>query len=589
MRDTFRRLLRQRKAAVGGTLLLGFLLVALVGPWFVMDPTELMGQPHQPPSSAHWFGTTGQGQDVLAQTVVGARETLAIGFAVGALVTLVGALVGITAGYLGRRVDDALTLTTNIFLVIPGLPLAIVLGAYLPSGPFRMVVVLTFAGWAWNARVFRAEALSLRGRDFVAAAVVAGESHLRIITRELLPNMASLVASSFIGNTLYAVGAQVGLEFLGLGDVGSVTWGTNLYWAGNDAALLTRSWWIFVPTGICIALVGFSLTLLSSAIDELTNPSLRAPPKAPSAAVVHAVASPEQEAATPGALLSVRELSIEYMTQAGPSRVVDQVSLDIAPGEVFGLAGESGSGKSTLGSALLRLLPSSAAITHGRILFDGTDVTALSPEALRAFRWSRVSMVFQSAMSALNPVLTLGEQFHDTLAAHGGNSRASSYARARELLSMVGLKPELVDAWPHQLSGGMRQRVGIALALALEPRLVVMDEPTTALDVVVQKELLQRVVELKERLGFAVLFITHDLPLLLALADRVGILQAGKLVEVDTAQRLRTDARHPYTRLLLSSFPHLGAADAPTPSPDVLEQATSALKPPLAASPGGRR
>ncbi|MCK8498705.1 dipeptide/oligopeptide/nickel ABC transporter permease/ATP-binding protein [Myxococcus fulvus] len=584
MRETLRRLLRQRKAAVGGSILLGFLVLALVGPWLVMDPTELVGQPHQPPSRAHLFGTTGQGQDVLAQTVVGARETLAIGFAVGALVTLVGALVGITAGYLGRRVDDALTLTTNVFLVIPGLPLAIVLGAYLPSGPMRMVVVLTFAGWAWNARVFRAEALALRGRDFVAAAVVAGESHARIIARELLPNMASLVASSFIGNTLYAVGAQVGLEFLGLGDVGAVTWGTNLYWAGNDAALLTRSWWIFVPTGLCIALVGFSLTLLSSAIDEVTNPALRAPPSAPVPAKAVEASS---EVPASGALLSVRGVSIEYMTASGPSRVVDQVSLDIAPGEVFGLAGESGSGKSTLGYALLRLLPPSAAITQGRILFDGTDVTALSPEAMREFRWSRVSMVFQSAMSALNPVLSLGEQFHDTLAAHGGSSRAASHARAREMLAMVGLKPELVHAWPHQLSGGMRQRVGIALALALEPKLVVMDEPTTALDVVVQKELLQRVVELKDRLGFAVLFITHDLPLLLALADRVGILQAGKLVEVDTAQRLRTDAKHPYTRLLLSSFPHLGAADVATPPPDVLEHAS--LKPAQAAMPGGRR
>jgi len=587
MRDAIRRLLRQRKAVVGGSILLGFLLLALVGPLLVRDPTELLGQPHQPPSRAHLLGTTGQGQDVLAQTVVGARETLAIGFTVGALVTLVGALVGVTAGYLGRRVDDALTLTTNVFLVIPGLPLAIVLGAYLPSGPLRMVVVLTFAGWAWNARIFRSEALSLRGRDFVAAAVVAGESHARIITRELLPNMASLVASSFIGNTLYAVGAQVGLEFLGLGDVGAVTWGTNLYWAGNDAALLTRSWWIFVPTGLCIALVGFALTLLSSAIDELTNPALRQPPRAPE---VRGEATRVTPAPEPGALLSVRELSVEFMTEGGPTRAVDQVSLDIAPGEILGLAGESGSGKSTLGSALLRLLPPAASITQGRVFFEGVDVTALSPEALRAFRWSRVSMVFQSAMSALNPVLPLGEQFHDTLAAHDRTaSKAMSYARARELLAMVGLKPELVDAWPHQLSGGMRQRVGIALALALEPRLIIMDEPTTALDVVVQKELLQRVVELKERLGFAILFITHDLPLLLALADRVGILQAGKLVEVDTARRLRTEARHPYTRLLLSSFPHLGAGDASPPPVDVLEQATPAHPSGLVALPGGRR
>jgi peptide/nickel transport system permease protein len=268
--------------------------------------------------------------------------------------------------------------------------------------------------------------------------------------------------------------------------------------------------------------------------------------------------------------------------------VVDCVSFDFAPGEVFGLAGESGSGKSTIGYGLLRLLPPAASISQGRILLGDTDVTALGADALRAFRWAQVSMVFQSAMSALNPVLTLGEQFHDTLVAHGPSSRASSYARARELLAMVGLEPKLVHAWPHQLSGGMRQRVGIALALALQPKLVVMDEPTTALDVVVQKELLQRVLELKSRLGFAVLFITHDLPLLLALADRVGILQGGKLVEVDTAQRIRTEARHPYTRLLLSSFPHLTAADSDGALPDAALAATE-LAPACTALRGGHR
>lgn len=588
MRDFLRRLARHRKAAVGGALLLFFLLLAVVGPFFVMDPTELVGRPHQPPNAAHWFGTTGQGQDVLAQTVVGARETLAVGFAVGALVTLVGALVGVTSGYLGRRVDDVLSLTTNVFLVIPGMPLAIVLGAYLPSGPLRMVAVLTVAGWAWNARVFRAESLALRGRDFVSAAVVTGESHSRIVSRELLPNMASLLGSSFIGNTLYAVGAQVGLEFLGLGDVSAVTWGTNLYWASNDAALLTRSWWIFVPTGLCIALVGFALTLVSSAIDEMTNPALRV--HKPAALPASTAPRAHLEKPVPGVLLRVQDLCIDYATEKGASRVVDSVSFDVAPGEVFGLAGESGSGKSTIGSALLGLLPSSARVAQGRILFNGMDVTALEGPALRAFRWRQVSMVFQSAMSALNPVLTLGEQFHDTLAAHGRVSRAASYARARELLGMVGLSPDLVTAWPHQLSGGMRQRVGIALALALEPRLVIMDEPTTALDVVVQKELLQRMVELKQRLGFAMLFITHDLPLLLALSDRVGVLQGGKLVEVDTSANLRVGARHPYTQLLLSSFPHLSAKDAaPPPVQQAPELSVSRPSTRVAAIPGGHR
>jgi peptide/nickel transport system permease protein len=265
---------RDRKAAAGAAVMAAFLLVALVGPLLAGDPDALVAVPHQPPSTAHWLGTTGQGQDVLAQTVAGTRVSLAIGFGVGIAVVIVGALVGVTAGYLGGRVDAVLSLLTNVFLVLPGLPLAIVLAAYLPSGPLTVGAVLVFTGWAWNARVLRAQTLALRERDFVAAAVVSGESAARIVVREILPNMTSLLVAQAIGGTVYAIGAQVGLEFLGLGDVSAFTWGTNLYWATNDAALLTGAWWTYVPAGLCVALVGTALTLVNAGFDELTNPRL---------------------------------------------------------------------------------------------------------------------------------------------------------------------------------------------------------------------------------------------------------------------------------------------------------------------------
>ena len=265
---------RDRKATAGAVLLAAFVLVAVVGPWLAGDPGALVGLPLQPPSAAHWLGTNGQGQDVLAQVVVGTRVSLAIGFGVGLAVVLFGALVGITAGYFGGRVDALLSVLFNVFLVLPGLPLAIVIAAYLPSGPLTLALVLVVTGWAWNARVLRAQTLALRRRDFVAAAVVAGESNWRILTAEILPNMTSLVVAQTIGSTVYAIGAQVGLEFLGLGDVSTVTWGTNLYWAQNDSALLTGAWWTFAPTGLCVALVGFALTMLNSGFDEVTNPRL---------------------------------------------------------------------------------------------------------------------------------------------------------------------------------------------------------------------------------------------------------------------------------------------------------------------------
>jgi peptide/nickel transport system permease protein len=268
-------MLKNRKAMLGFGIMGLFVFVAIFGPLLVGDPQAFVARPLQPPSAEHWFGTTGQGQDVFAQTVAGTRSSLLIGLIVGFSVVAIGALVGTAAGYFGGRIDDALSTLINVFLIMPGLPLMVVLAAYLPPGPGSIALVLIVTGWSWSARVLRSQALALRQKDFVAAAMVAGESHLRIILVEILPNMISLLASACIGATIYAIAAQVGLEFLGLGEISAVTWGTNLYWATNDAALLTGSWWTFVPTGVCVALVGFALALINTALDEIGNPRLR--------------------------------------------------------------------------------------------------------------------------------------------------------------------------------------------------------------------------------------------------------------------------------------------------------------------------
>lgn len=272
----FRQLLQNRKAMVGLWLMGFFTILATIGPYLVRDPTAFLTDPVMPPNSEYWFGTTQKGQDVFAQTIAGARTSLVIGFVVGIVVVFVGATVGIAAGFIGGWVDDLLSLLTNVFLIIPGLPLAVVLAAYMEASPRSIAVVLILTGWAWNARVLRAQTLSIAQKDFVQAAIVGGESRLRIMFMEILPNMTSLVVSGFIGAVVYAIGAQVGLEFLGLGDLSEITWGTNLFWAANSQALLTESWWVFVPTGLCVALVGFALVMINFAIDEVTNPRLRA-------------------------------------------------------------------------------------------------------------------------------------------------------------------------------------------------------------------------------------------------------------------------------------------------------------------------
>ncbi|MDY7229660.1 ABC transporter permease [Hyalangium rubrum] len=270
------QLLENRKASVGAALILFFVLLGLLGPVLLRrDPSDFVGPPHQPPSSEYLLGTTGQGQDVFAQVVAGARTSLLVGFLTGFAVMAIGALVGMAAGFFGGWIDSVLSFITNVFLIMPGLPLAVVIAAYLKPGPVTIGLVLVITGWAWNARMLRSQILSLREKDFVLAAIVSGEGRFRIIFREILPNMTSLLMSGFISATVYAIGAQVGLEFLGIGDLSVVTWGTNLYWAANDAALLTGAWWTVVPTGLCVALIGFALVLVNFAIDEITNPRLR--------------------------------------------------------------------------------------------------------------------------------------------------------------------------------------------------------------------------------------------------------------------------------------------------------------------------
>jgi peptide/nickel transport system ATP-binding protein len=256
-------------------------------------------------------------------------------------------------------------------------------------------------------------------------------------------------------------------------------------------------------------------------------------------------------------LLEVSNLYVEYITRRGPAQAVNNVSFDIPQGQVFGLAGESGCGKSTIAHSILRVLRPPAVISGGQILFAGEDVLKMSDGQLEDFRWARVSMVFQSAMNSLNPVISIGEQIEDVLIRHDKAKPKVARERAAELLNIVGIESARLKSFPHQMSGGMRQRVVIAIALALRPELMIMDEPTTALDVVVQKDILQQIQALKETMGFSILFITHDVSLMAEFSDHMAIMYAGEIVERAPAKEIFTNPIHPYTQGLLSSFPSL--------------------------------
>jgi peptide/nickel transport system ATP-binding protein len=254
--------------------------------------------------------------------------------------------------------------------------------------------------------------------------------------------------------------------------------------------------------------------------------------------------------------LDVRDLHVEYLTTRGPVKAVDGVSFSVKLGEVVGLAGESGSGKSTIAHSILRILHPPALITGGQVRFAGSDILEMDDDELQAFRWCGISIVFQSAMNALNPVMRVRDQIVDVMVYHGIPVEKAN-ERAKRLFNLVGIDPQRLDAYPHQLSGGMRQRTVIAIALALDPPLLILDEPTTALDVVVQKDILQQIITLKEKLGFSILFITHDLSLLVEFSTHIAIMYAGEIVERAPSRELFDNPLHPYTLGLMNSFPSI--------------------------------
>ena len=276
IRGAWRAITSNRKVAAGSGIIALFVLVALLGPFFVhQDPLKYTLNLNAPPSSAHWLGTNQGGQDVFAQLVIGTRSSLFWSFLTGVLVVLISIVVGLVGGYMGGAVDDALSVITNVFLVIPGLPLAIVAVQYFSRTTLTIAIVVALTNWPWGARVLRAQTLSMRSREFVTAARASGERTWRIIFAEIFPNEISIVAANFVTTTIQVLLAVAGLEFLGFGDTSTISWGIMLNQAYNGGALLSGTWWWFAPPGLCIALLGSGLALLNFGIDEVADPRLR--------------------------------------------------------------------------------------------------------------------------------------------------------------------------------------------------------------------------------------------------------------------------------------------------------------------------
>lgn len=581
-----RHLIKSRKVIAGLIIIGFFVILAIIGPWIApYDPGATGPDLLMPPSWNHLLGTTPLGEDVFSQVLVGTRLSIEVGFLAALLSESIALLVGITSGYLGGATDEVFSLGTNIFLVIPVLPLQILIIAYLGNISWVLTAaVIALTGWAHGARKLRAQTLSIRKRDYIEAARAAGEPAWRIAWFEILPNETAIIAMGFLFSVLSGIVVQTGLAFLGLGDVATWSWGTVLRWSEAGNAFLIGAWWWFVPPGLCLAMVGMGLALINLGIDEVINPRLRGVGRVKTARERSIMTRRRLEAerleretnvqdqlVEPKAdnpVLQITGLRVDYQTDHGNLAAVRDVDLTLRRGEVLGIAGESGSGKSTLAFAVTRLLRAPGEVVGGSVKYfpnskDGTasaplDVLTASQAELRRYRWEETAVVFQAAMNSLNPVLTVGTQLQDTLRAHRPGMKVSDrQKRVGELLELVGIDQSRLGAYPHELSGGQRQRVMIAMALTLDPAVVIMDEPTTSLDVVVQRDIIRCIMDLRARLDSSFIFITHDLSLLLEVADRIAVMYAGEIVELGEATGLLHRPRHPYTRRLLLSFPVL--------------------------------
>ncbi|MFJ4043264.1 dipeptide/oligopeptide/nickel ABC transporter permease/ATP-binding protein [Paenarthrobacter sp. NPDC089989] len=517
----------------------------------------------------HLLGTDALGRDYLMQMIAGTGATVFPALTAAALGLLVGLTVGAVAGYMGGKVDAVLLRITEFQMAFPSLLLAILILASMGSSVGVLIIVLALGAWTGIARVARGLALELRELAFVDSAKVIGGSNMRIIARHIAPN---LFTSVLVLGTLEVAALMLsaaGLDFLGLGvQPPETSWG-QLVSKGRET--LASAWWLVVIPGLAIFLTTLSVNLIAVwlrnnlDLDQRSRNLAKATRKA--AVQFDPEEAPEQPRqdgehganSTTNAILEVRDLFVDFATDRGTAKAVRGVSWGIGKAEVLAIVGESGSGKSVTARAIMGILERpQARIRRGAIDYGGVDLLTLPEKKRREIYGAGISMVQQDALAALNPSATIATHLIEVIQAHQeGVSRKQAREQAVELLRKVGIPDPVarLDDYPHQFSGGMRQRVLIAMAIANSPAVLIADEPTTALDVTVQAQIVKLLLELRKSTGMSIILITHDLSLVAESADRVVVMYAGRVMESGPVRNVISQPAHPYTKQLLAATP----------------------------------
>ncbi|MDJ1465834.1 dipeptide/oligopeptide/nickel ABC transporter permease/ATP-binding protein [Nitratireductor sp. GZWM139] len=558
------RLLLNNTLAASGLVLLALIIAAaLLAPLLPLpdpDATAPADRLLRPLTEGHLLGTDALGRDILSRLVWGTRVSLAVGISATLIAAFFGSLIGLVAGYAGGRVDAFLMRGIDMVMAFPYILLALAIVAALGPGLLNALYAIAVVNIPFFARNIRGITIGLSRREFVDAARLSGKSNAGILFGEILPNVLPVIIITMSTTIGWMILETAGLSFLGLGaqppqaDLGSML--------GEGRKILFTAPHVSIIPGLMIFALVMSINLLGDGVRDVLDPRLK------SGALTRPVARTAVERRTVpetrthgDSVLEVADLNTEFHIGGDVYRAVGGIDLHLKQGECLGIVGESGSGKSVTAMSLMGLVPTPPGrITGGAAWLDGEDLFAVSDERIRALRGADVSHVFQDPLSTLHPLFTIGDQLTEAIMAHRPIRRSEADARAEELLRLVRITnpAERLKVYPHELSGGMRQRVCIAMALANDAKIIIADEPTTALDVTVQAQILSLMDTLRRESNAAILFITHDFGVVSAVCDRVAVIYAGRIVETGTTEEVLNAPAHPYTRKLIDCVPVLG-------------------------------
>jgi peptide/nickel transport system permease protein len=560
---------RNQLAAFGAVLLLGIVVLVMLTPILPLhDPavTDPANRLLRPLAENHLLGTDHLGRDIFSRLMWGTGVSLLVGLSATSVAAVFGSAIGILAGYFGGRTDTLLMRGIDMLMAFPYILLALAIVAALGPGLLNALFAIAIVNIPFFARNIRGVTLGLAKREFIDAARLSGKSNLSILLTEVLPNVLPVIVITVSTTVGWMILETAGLSFLGLGaqppdaDLGSML--------GEGRKLLITAPHVSVIPGVMIFLVVMSINLLGDGIRDLLDPRLKSGAlarPAPMTQVDRPGSATKTTARTAMAkdqsVLAVDDLQTHFGVGDHVYRAVNHVSFDIQPHECLGLVGESGSGKSVTALSLLGLVATPPGrIVGGEVRLQGRDLLGLDAEGLRAIRGAEVAYIFQDPLSTLHPLFTIGDQIAEAIRSHRPVPYKEAWAAAVKLLDAVRIPNAAgrAGAYPHELSGGMRQRVSIAMSLANDPKLLVADEPTTALDVTVQAQVLKLLDQLRDESGASLLFITHDFGVVSEVCHRVAVMYAGRIVEIGPTEEVLKAPAHPYTERLIACVPRLG-------------------------------